>query len=79
VRSRGAESYIRLAKEIIAHYFGEAEGAGEVAAAEPPAVEAPAQEVAVPEAAAAPGSAAAEAPGAEEGEARAVDDMEKTA
>jgi len=29
VRSRGAESYIRLAKEIIAHYFAQAEAAGE--------------------------------------------------
>ncbi len=29
VRSRGAESYIRLAKEIIAHYFAQAEGAGD--------------------------------------------------
>jgi chromosome partitioning protein len=28
VRSRGAESYIRLAKEIIAHYFEQAETAG---------------------------------------------------
>jgi chromosome partitioning protein len=34
VRSRGAESYIRLAKEIIAHYFPQA---GEVAAEEVPA------------------------------------------
>jgi chromosome partitioning protein len=32
VRSRGAESYIRLAKEIIAHYFAQAEAAGETAA-----------------------------------------------
>jgi chromosome partitioning protein len=31
VRSRGAESYIRLAKEIIAHYFAQAEAAGEAA------------------------------------------------
>jgi chromosome partitioning protein len=33
VRSRGAESYIRLAKEIIAHYFAQAESTGEAAAA----------------------------------------------
>ncbi len=33
VRSRGAESYIRLAKEIIAHYFAQAEAAGESPAA----------------------------------------------
>jgi chromosome partitioning protein len=80
VRSRGAESYIRLAKEIIAHYFGQAEGAGEVVAAvEPPAVEAAVQEVAVQDAAAAPGSAAGETPGAEEGAAPVVDDMGKTA
>jgi hypothetical protein len=32
VRSRGAESYIRLAKEIIAHYFAQAEAAIEAAA-----------------------------------------------
>ena len=35
VRSRGAESYIRLAKEIIAHYFAQAESApAEVAEAQ---------------------------------------------
>jgi len=38
VRSRGSESYIRLAKEIIAHYFAQAETASE---AETQAVEAP--------------------------------------
>jgi chromosome partitioning protein len=36
VRSRGAESYIRLAKEIIAHYFAQAEAAS--VAPEEPAV-----------------------------------------
>jgi chromosome partitioning protein len=35
VRSRGAESYIRLAKEIIAHYFAQAEAAGEARDATP--------------------------------------------
>ena len=35
VRSRGAESYIRLAKEIIAHYFPQA-GEEPPAAGEPP-------------------------------------------
>ena len=36
VRSRGAESYIRLAKEIIAHYFAQAESASvEVAEVQP--------------------------------------------
>jgi hypothetical protein len=36
VRSRGAESYIRLAKEIIAHYFAQAESApAEVAEVHP--------------------------------------------
>ena len=34
VRSRGAESYIRLAKEIIAHYFAQAAGDGQTAAEE---------------------------------------------
>ena len=34
VRSRGAESYIRLAKEIIAHYFAQAEAAEAPAATE---------------------------------------------
>src|ERR1700745_920867 len=44
VRSRGAESYIRLAKEIIAHYFAQAESApaevaeGQAESAEPVAV-----------------------------------------
>jgi chromosome partitioning protein len=47
VRSRGAESYIRLAKEIIANYFaqaaaGESQGTAVEAAIEPP--EAPAQD-----------------------------------
>jgi chromosome partitioning protein len=73
VRSRGAESYIRLAKEIIAHYFAQAE-----AAAEPQPIDAGAQEVAGQEQPAAPeGAAASETPGGENGP--AVDDMGKTA
>jgi chromosome partitioning protein len=39
VRSRGAESYIRLAKEIIAHYFPQASEAPAVEGGEPPAEE----------------------------------------
>jgi chromosome partitioning protein len=82
VRSRGAESYIRLAKEIIAHYFAQAEGASEVVAVEPqpvdvPAQEPPTQEVAGQDAATAPESV--ETPGAEEEARPAVDDMGKTA
>lgn len=84
VRSRGAESYIRLAKEIIAHYFAQAEAASEVVTAETQVVEAPAQsgvthDAAAPQVAAEQESAASEAPGVEEGEARGVDDMGKTA
>src|SRR5258705_6110799 len=77
VRSRGAESYIRLAKEIIAHYFAQAEAA-EAVVAEPQAIDAGAQEVAGQEQAApAEGAASSEAPAAEESP--AVDDMGKTA
>jgi len=42
VRSRGAESYIRLAKEIIAHYFAQAAGGDGQTAAEEATVELPA-------------------------------------
>jgi chromosome partitioning protein len=67
VRSRGAESYIRLAKEIIANYFaeataGESQGAAIEAAIEPP--EATAESVTGAEqapAAASPDQAAVEA------------------
>jgi hypothetical protein len=67
VRSRGAESYIRLAKEIIANYFaeataGESQGAPIEAAIEPP--EATAESVTGAEqapAAASPDKAAVEA------------------
>src|SRR5437660_10395062 len=53
VRSRGAESYIRLAKEIIAHYFAQAAGgdgrtAGEEATVESPAMMADAAAEQVP-------------------------------
>jgi hypothetical protein len=41
VRSRGAESYIRLAKEIIAHYFAQTSGGDGRAAAEEATVESP--------------------------------------
>jgi chromosome partitioning protein len=41
VRSRGAESYIRLAKEIIAHYFAQTAGSDGRAAAEEATVESP--------------------------------------
>ncbi len=45
VRSRGAESYIRLAKEIIAHYFEQAEApSSEAQEAAPADAPAPAQE-----------------------------------
>jgi chromosome partitioning protein len=76
VRSRGAESYIRLAKEIIANYFaeataGESQGAPIEAAIEPP--EATAESVTGAEqapAAASPDKAAVEAhdPASENGE-----------
>jgi len=72
VRSRGAESYIRLAKEIIANYFaqataGENQGAAIEAAIEPP--EAPAEgatgaEQGPPAVEASPDQAEAEAQGA---------------
>jgi hypothetical protein len=41
VRSRGAESYIRLAKEIIAHYFAQTAGSDGRTAAEEATVESP--------------------------------------
>jgi chromosome partitioning protein len=49
VRSRGAESYIRLAKEIIAHYFPTAAGDAEGAPAGAPEAPAAAEEEVVAE------------------------------
>ncbi len=84
VRSRGSESYIRLAKEIIAHYFAQAETASEAETqaveapiVEPQPVEVPAQETVAQDVAAGEGAASSETAGAEE--APAVDDMGKTA
>jgi hypothetical protein len=77
VRSRGAESYIRLAKEIIAHYFAQAE-ATEAVAVEPQAIDAAAQEVAAQEQPApTEGAASSETPEGEESP--AADDMGKIA
>jgi chromosome partitioning protein len=86
VRSRGAESYIRLAKEIIAHYFaqtagGDGQTAAEEATVESPGMTADAEQVTkASEGAsdqAAQGPAGDETPAAE-GEA-AVEEMGKTA
>jgi chromosome partitioning protein len=79
VRSRGAESYIRLAKEIIAHYFAQTTEAAAEAAPETPA-EAVTQAA---EPAAAEPEQAATASSAEGGESPAneapVEEMGKTA
>ena len=83
VRSRGAESYIRLAKEIIAHYFPTAAGDAEGAPAGVPEAPAAAEEVVVDTQETAPASeVAAQETGTQEpeqGAENAGDEMGKTA